>query len=388
MFGALRTAHHVLVQLSRIVKADLAWIERALLKSDDVKGQSAPPPVIDVEYLKKLRFALDDRIKSEREDMRDRDELARIFSLPVMEIVQGLNAGAFDENARLSAVDRLHPSGVKRLYGKTVIDVRLKLDAINSIVDEVERNAVAAAQKRMRIIEKALDRIRPGRLQEVCGGALFAETRNSIASSRSDPSLQQNIAMPMRSFTFKFERLGALNRFLRARMEIAGFLMVIFLGISIWPVESGATGQVRKYVVMLSLGLAVLLALFSYLTTPALEEDRREEELVKLRELAQKISVDAAGRRLSSIMSDAVVELEALRAEIDNSVETCERQKVARPNAIIGGKARLGTLKNEVARELGGSNGVSALRAQIRSGLAPDSRLRQRVLELLNKEAP
>jgi uncharacterized membrane protein YciS (DUF1049 family) len=161
---------------------------------------------------------------------------------------------------------------------------------------------------------------------------------------------------------------------MRARMEIAGLLMLVFLLFSAFP----ELRHLRPIISIATLIFAFIIAGFSYMTSHLIEAERLEEELQRLREQLAKAGAEAAARSYSVLVSAAVERIEELRGEVGARLAAQQpssrltRTQTTAPAAV----AHLTALRSDLAREMSGTSGPAAIKQQIVQLLAPGGALR------------
>lgn len=360
-FGAARMAWFSLDEMQKILRREIEALDRL---ADKLKAPAADNGRAggDNEYLGRLATAVSHLLEEERERARDRESLQRIFLLAVRSVVAAqVKVDSVVQEIRPSAIDRFRPPGLRHLIGKTYVDVRLGNEAINQLVVEIDREALRVAEDRIHGMARTLEKIASQRFAQ-CFGAT-AELWLQPPQPKPAPSTHATLAISGAGFHFRFEQLGLVNRLMRARMEIAGLLMLVFLALSVFTEQSSA---LRPVIGQITLGLALAMTFVSYFTSRILEAERLEEEVERLREQLTKSGVDAAARLHGEVVSAAVERLADLGDEIKSrfamhATGRAGRQGSSAP-AIV---PLLGSLRADLARELSSVSGPAPLKQQL-----------------------
>jgi hypothetical protein len=372
-FGAARQAWFSIDEVQRILAREVDALDRLIERLKE-----APPPAAtsaeDLHYLSRLDLFLAGLITEERDRLRDREALQRNFFLTVRTAVAQVDASSVTVKNKGSAIDRFRPAILRSVIGKTLTDVRLRDDTINAIVASIEAMAAQAAQDRVYRLTRSIEKVETGQFGRHFGRPAELWLQQPQSGSRKINAVHEAIAAAGRGFHVKFERLGAVNRVMRARMEIAGLLMLAFLFMSAFDIK----GTVRDIISIATLIIAVIIAAFSYLTSHLVEAERLDEELQRLREQLAKAGAEAAMRNYSALLFDAIERLEELRGELGARLAAQQpssrfaRTQISAPAAV----AILTGLRSELAREMSGTTGPAAIKKQIAQLLAPTSVLR------------
>lgn len=372
-FGAARQAWYSIDELQRILTREIDALDRLIERLKDGPPPAASPAE-NSQYLNRLDLLLVGLISEERDRLREREALQRNFVLSVRTAVAQVDASSVTIKNKGSAIDRFRPAILRSVIGKTLTDVRLRDDTINAIVASIEATAAQTAQDRVYRLARAIEKVESGQFGRHFGRPAEQWLQQPQSGSRKINAVHEAIAGAGRGFHVKFERLGAVNRVMRARMEIAGLLMLVFLFMSAF----GITGTVRNIISIATLLLAVIIAAFSYLTSHLVEAERLDDELQRLREQLAKAGAEAAARSYSALLSDAIERIEELRGEVGARLAAQQpssrfaRTQTSAPAAV----AVLNGLRSELAREISGTTGPAAIKQQIAQLLAPSSVLR------------
>jgi hypothetical protein len=373
LFGAARQAWLSIDETERIAARQLEEIDRLMEYLKDVPP-SAPDRNESIAFFRRLDVTLVAVIERERNRLRERETLQRNFELVARRLVSQIDSSSIIQAHKTSSADRLNLPGIRKFIGKSQIDVRLQDTAINTLVEEIDRSAHQSATNRVHRVARELETVEPGQLARHLGLSIDQWLHQPEENPRIRGLVHEAIAGAGRNFHVKFERLGAVNRLMRARMEIAGLLMLVFLGLS--AAEVG--GEVRKYITAVALGLALLIAIASYFTSRLVEDEKLDEELERLREQLAKTSSEAAARYYTSVLSDAVDQLEDLRKEVKIKVDS--QPLSARPLRAHTNTppilAALSSVRSDLVREMGLSSGPAAVKQQIGQLIGPGGTLR------------
>lgn len=371
-FGAARQAWFALEQAQRIVRDEIAAIDR-LIATLDAAPALQPRGEINADLLTRLVAVADDLLEQERERLRDRDFQQRSFHLLSRRLVGSIDETAVIITEKKTAIDQYRPGWLRRVLGKTQVDVRLHDSAINKLVEGLEKEARQSANERIRSVVRSIEKLGAREVELALGqkaDALIFAPRETTRQSRL---IHEAVAGSGRGFHFKLERLGAINRIMRARMEIAGIFMLVFLALSALNLSG-----LRKPMMIGTLILALIIAAFSYVTSHLIEEERLEDELERLREQLEKACSDAAGRFQSAILGQVLEQLEDLRDQAKAHLETTTgTSRVIRSlTNQLALKTTLTGLRSEIMRELAGTQGPAALKQQLTQLIGPGSALR------------
>lgn len=371
-FGAARMAWFSLDEVQRILGQEIEALDRL---AEKFKGPVAAAAVAGSgnEYLGRLAEAVAELLEEARERARDRGSLQRTLLLAVSSLVEAhVTVDSVIQEIKPSAIDRFRPPGLRHFIGKTHVDVRLRNEAINELVADIDREALRLAEHRIHGMARTLEKAATQRFAQQFGTSV--ETRLKPPHSKPAPSTHATLAVAGAGFHFKLERLGLVNRLMRARMEIAGLLMLVFLALSVFT-EQGSS--LRPLIGKVTLGLALAITIFSYFTSRILEAERLEEEVERLREQLTKSGVDAVARLYGDVVSAAVEQLDYLGDEIKARSATPAIGRASRPGsntpAIV---PVLGSLRTELARELGSVSGPASLKQQLEQLIGPTGSMR------------
>lgn len=372
VFGTARQAWLSVDELQRILTREVERLDRLI---ERVKHSAAVSTEATGEgnYLRRLETLLGQMIQEERERVRDRETLQRNFELTVRKAVSQVDTNAIVLEERRSAIDRFRPRGLRSLIGKTQIDAALHDAAINALVETVERVARHAADDRVHSLARTIEKVEPGQFSRHFGRSAEQWLTRPETSTRATRTIHEAIADSGRGFHVRLERLGAINRVMRARMEIAGLLMLTFLAFSAFGVRS----EVRSILSIATLIVALVIALFSYLTSHIVEEERLEEEMQRLRDQLTKAGADAAARSYAAGLTDTIEQIEELRDEVGTRLAAGQPARRERSQAAAPGIVTiLTTLRSDLTRELAGTTGPGAIKQQLGQLLAPGGALR------------
>lgn len=372
-FGATRQAWFSIDEVQRIISREVEALDRLI---ERLKNASYPatPQTENTEYLNRLDMVLAGLITQERDRLRDRETLQRNFDLSVRKAVAQIDASSVTIKDKGSAIDRIRPPMLRSVIGKTQTDVRLRDDTINAIVGSIEVMAAQAAQDRVHSLTRVIEKIETGQFGRYFGRPAEQWLQQPQIGSRKISPIHEVIAAAGRGFHVKFERLGALNRVMRARMEIAGLLMLVFLLFSAFP----ELRHLRPIISIATLIFAVIIAALTYMTSHLVEAERLEEDLQRLREQLAKAGAEAAARSYSVLVSGAVERIEELRGEVGARLAALQpssrfaRTQTSAPAAVT----ILTDIRSELAREMSGTTGPAAIKQQIAQLLAPNGTLR------------
>ena len=372
-FGAARQAWYSIDELQRIISRELEALDRLI---DKLKG--GPPPVSNMaagqDYFARLGALVAELQDEERERSRDRETQQRNFLLVVRGIVSAqVTAESVVQEIKPSAIDRFRPPGMRHLIGKTHVDVRLGNDAINQLVAAIDREAFRAAEERIHGMARRVEKIQTGQFARYFG--VGAEPWLQLAEYRTKPTTHPTIAVAGAGFHFKLERLGVVNRLMRARMEIAGLLMLVFLALSVFVPQD--QGTIRNSIGAITLGVAILITIVSYFTSRILEEERLEEEVERLCDQLTKSGTEAAARLYSELLSGTVSRLAELSDEVKVRHGAPSSARTARASASAPAIVSVLTgLRSDLVRELGSTAGPGAVKQQLEQLIGAGGTLR------------
>lgn len=372
-FGAARQAWFSLDELQLIVSRELEALDR-LIEKLKVSTTSPTDPDEDSNYLARLGMLVADLLQEERDRSRDREAAQRNFQLIVHQVVEHIGTDAFTQEIKSSAIDHFRPRWLRHVFGKTSVEVRLNNEAINRLVETIDQAARRAADERIRGIARRINKLEAGRFSRRFGQDAEHWLQPSASRSRSSQTTHEAIATAGRGFRFKFERLGIVNRLMRARMEIAGLFMLVFLGLSVFTEQATA---MRKPITLGALVLALIITVVSYFTSRALEEERLQEEMESLREQLSKAGMEAAARCYGDVLEDTMSRIEEIANEIKSSLGAQSGGRAGRTVSAPSVIAILSSLKTELSRELSNPTGGSTyIKQQLEQLIGPGGSLR------------
>lgn len=372
-FGAARQAWFSIDELQRIVIRELEALDR-LIEKLKIPPPSAGGATAGHGYFARLGALVAELQEEERERSRDRETLQRNFLLVVRSIVTAqVTPGSVIQEIKPTAVDRFRPPGMRHVIGKTHVDVRLGNDAINQLVADIDREACRAAEDRIHGMARSIEKLSAGQFARYFGAG--AEQWLHPVERKTRPTTHPTIAVAGAGFQFKLERLGVVNRLMRARMEIAGLLMLVFLALSVFSREDQA--ERRAWIGAVTLAVAVLITVVSYFTSGILEEERLEEEVEQLRDQLTKSGMEAAARLYGDLLSGAVARLAELGEEAKARQGAPIAGRPARTSAVGPAIVPFLTgLRADLARELGGTGGPGAVKQQLEQLIGSGGTLR------------